>query len=188
MPLAMQYSATPLSSGVVPDAQLDLHGGDLGDASGLLDLSDVDVAEADVLDQAVALQRGERAHAGRERRSRIGRVKLIQIDAVDAERAPARLARGDEVAGAAVGDPAPCGRVRPPLVATRMRERSPVQVGERARDQPLVVAGIVGIPAVGVGGVEEGDAGIEARRAARRSRAPRRDRARWTGACSPCRS
>ena len=81
------------------------------------------------LDEPVALQRGERPHAGGERRARIGRVELIELDALDAERAPARFARGkrDDCARPS-GTHCPCGRVSPPLVATTMRERSPLQV------------------------------------------------------------
>ena len=91
---------------VVPDAQLGLDGGNLGDAPRLLDLSDVHIAETDRLDQAVAFQRGERPDAGRERRSRVGRMELIEMDAIDAERAPAGLARGDEMTRPPVRDPA----------------------------------------------------------------------------------
>ena len=99
-------STTPLRDVVVlPDAQLHLHRGDLGDAPGLLDLSDGHVAEADRLDEPVALQRVERADARRERSSRIGRVQLVEVNALDAERAPAGLARG--ASGGARGHPAP---------------------------------------------------------------------------------
>ena len=107
MPFATQYSATPLRIAVVvPDAQLDLHGGDLRDAPRFLDLSDVHVAETDRLDQRRRVS--ERASARTlvdKRRSRIGRVELIEMDAVDAERAPAGLARGDEMTRAPVRDP-----------------------------------------------------------------------------------
>ena len=56
--------------------------------------------------EPVALQRRERAHAGRERHARIGRVQLIEIDAIDAERRAAGRAGRDQVARAAVRDPA----------------------------------------------------------------------------------
>ena len=51
----------------------------------------------------------ERAHARRQRRARIGRVQLIELDALDAEGPPARLARRREVARAAVGIPLAAG-------------------------------------------------------------------------------
>ena len=86
---------------VLPDAQLDLNRRDLGDVPGLLDLADVHIAEANRLDVPIPLERRERADAGRERRSRIGGVQLIQVDALDAERAPARLAGGDRGAAPA---------------------------------------------------------------------------------------
>ena len=92
---------------VLPDAQLDLHRGDLGDAPRLLDLADGDIAEADRLDAPVPLQRRQRADARRQRRSRIEGMELIEMDALDAERAAARVAGGGEVLRPAVGCPAP---------------------------------------------------------------------------------
>ena len=72
--------------GVVPWVQLHLHARDVDDRARLRDLSDGDVAEADLFDQPLPLQRAERAHARRQRRARIGRVQLIQGDPLDAER------------------------------------------------------------------------------------------------------
>src|SRR5204862_3766616 len=74
---------------LAPDAQLHLHGIDLDAAARFLDLSDGDVAQADRANETVALQPREGAHARRERRPRIGRMKLIEIQAFDAERFPA---------------------------------------------------------------------------------------------------
>ena len=107
---------------------------------------------------------GERAHAGGERRPRVGRVELVEVDALDAEGAPARLAGGGQVARAAVRHPAAArAGSSPPLVATRTARRVAAPGRERARDQPLVVAGVARVQAVGVGGVEQGDAGVEGR-------------------------
>ena len=112
-------------------------------------------------DEAVALQRGEGPYARGKRSSRVERVKLIQIDPVDAEGAPARLAGGGEVTRAAVRDPfavragqAAFGRDQDarPIAAPRR---------ERARDQPFVVTGFAGITTVGIRGVEKGDAGVK---------------------------
>ena len=106
MPLAqavLDHAAQ--KTAVVPDAELDLHRGNLGDLPGLLDLRHVDVAQADLLDQSVASKAGQRADARRQRRSRIGRMELIELDALDAERPAARLARGNERSGASVFDP-----------------------------------------------------------------------------------
>ena len=97
MPLARQYSDDAAQKAVVvPHAQLDLHRSYLGDLLRLLDLRHVDVAQPDAFDPAIALERGQCADARRQRRSRIGCVQLIQLDALDAERPPARLARGDQ--------------------------------------------------------------------------------------------
>ncbi len=91
---------------VLPDAQFHLHRRDLGDAPGLLDLSDVHVAQTDRVDVAIALQGVERAHARRERHTWIRRVQLVEVNAIDAERAAAGLARGGQVARPAVRHPA----------------------------------------------------------------------------------
>ena len=91
---------------VFPHAQFHLDRGDLGDAPGLFDLPDVHVAETDRLDVPVALQAVERANARRERLTRVRRVQLIEVKAIDPERTAAGLAGGGQVARAAVGDPA----------------------------------------------------------------------------------
>jgi len=146
---------------VVEHAQLDLHGVDLRDPERLLQLLEADVAEADPLDGPVALEGGERAHARAERCARIGRVELIERDAVDAERAAARCAGRDQVARTPVRHPAALG----PRQAALRRDEDPRAVaapgGERPRDQPLVVAGLAFVEAVGVGRVEEVHARVE---------------------------
>src|ERR1043165_10149969 len=82
---------------VAPGIDLDLNGRDLDDAPRLFDLSDSDVAEADVLDESVALQRGERTHARRQRCARVDCVKLIEGDSLCSQRPHTRLARGAEM-------------------------------------------------------------------------------------------
>src|SRR5262245_1911205 len=69
---------------VVPDAELDLHGRDLANPPRLFDVSDGHVAESDVLDEALALERRERADARGQGRSRIDRVQLIESNPADA--------------------------------------------------------------------------------------------------------
>jgi hypothetical protein len=66
---------------IVPDAQLDLHRIDLGESSRFIDLPDRDVAEADRADETVAFQLPERADARGERRSWIGSVELVEVQA-----------------------------------------------------------------------------------------------------------
>src|SRR4030095_1657007 len=85
-------------------AQLDLDGIDLRDAPRLLDLSHVHVAQADRVDQSVAFQGCERANARRQWCPRIGRMELIERDAIEAERLAACFARGNEVPRGAGGD------------------------------------------------------------------------------------
>ena len=115
-----------------------------------------DVAEPDVLDEPVALERRQRAHAGRERDRRVGRVELVQEDAVDAERRAGSPRRPR--AGGGRARPAPSGRpgaTSPPFVATRTRRRVAAPGCEGARDQALVVPGLGRVAAVRVRGVEQ---------------------------------
>ena len=125
----MQYADDAAQDrGIVPDAELDLNGGDLGDASRFFDLADGDVGQADAGDQAIAFQRGEGPDARRQRRARIRHVQLIERDAIDAERTTASFARCRKCFARPSGSQRPSGRVMPPLVATVIRDRSPGQV------------------------------------------------------------
>ena len=120
-----------------------------------------DVAQADLLDEAALLERGQRAHARGQRRARIWRVELIEVDALDAERAPARLTGGGQVTGASVGNPAPA-RPREATLGRHAHPRGVAAPGrERTCDQALVVPDLARVPAVGIRGVDQGDAGVE---------------------------
>ena len=92
---------------IVEHVQLDLDGVDLDNPARQLDLPAADVAQADPIDGAGAFERRQRADTGGERRAWIGRVQLIEVDALDPERAAAGLARRRQMAGAAVGHPLP---------------------------------------------------------------------------------
>ena len=123
--------------------------------------ADVDVAQTDLLDQAVASEGGQRADARGQRRSRIGRMELIQLDALDAERPAARFAGGTRCSCASVFDPV---ALRSGQAAFRRDDDARAisrPCVEGSRDEALVVAGLRGVPAVGVRRVEEGNAGIE---------------------------
>ena len=87
---------------VAPHAELDLNGRDRRDGARLFDLADGDVAQADRLDEPVASQFLERPDARRQRRARIGRVQLVELDALDTERLPACPTGVGQVARAAV--------------------------------------------------------------------------------------
>src|SRR5262245_35608626 len=92
---AVLWHAAPQVA-VLEDAHLHLDGADLRDLSAFLQLSEGDVAEADCRDLALALQRPQRAHARGEGRARVGRVQLVEIDALDAQGTPAALAGCDQ--------------------------------------------------------------------------------------------
>src|SRR5205814_283090 len=127
-----------------------LHGIDLDAAARFLDLSDGDVAQADRANETVALQPREGAHARRERRPRIGRMKLIEIQAFDAERFAAALTRGDQVLRPAIRLPAAAGP-RQPAFGRDAHARSIAAPGrERFRDETLVVAPLRLVPRVSV--------------------------------------
>ena len=101
---------------VLPGIQLDLHRGDLRDLARFLQLTQVDVAQTDRLDPAVALERVEGAHARGERHAWIGGVELIQRDPIDAECAATGLTGGRQMLRAAVRHPP---AVRPGEAALR---------------------------------------------------------------------
>ena len=90
-------------------------------------------------------------------------MQLIEIDAIDTDRAPARLARGDEIARTAIGDPASLRTSQTALGGDTDARAIAVPAAEGARNQPLVVSGVVRIEAVRIGGVEERHAGIQCR-------------------------
>jgi hypothetical protein len=150
-------------AGVLPGADLDLHPGDLDDGERLLELRQRDVAQADLPDLPLALERRQRPDAGGQRRSGIDGVELVDVDPRDAEGAQAGLAGRRQVAGTAVGDP-PAGRPGQPALGGDADSRGVAAPGrERATDQPLVVANLRGVPTVGVGSVQERDARVERR-------------------------
>ena len=113
---------------VVPQAQLDLHRSDVGDAAGFLDLSDRDVAQPHRLDQAAPRQRVQRANAGGQRHARIRRVKLVERNPLEPQRAQARFARRRQRPRPAVGFPSSAGPGQATLGGDTNLRRSPVQV------------------------------------------------------------
>src|SRR5688572_25625498 len=77
---------------VVPHAQLDLHRGNVRDASSLVDLAHIDIAQTNARDESLILQRRECTDARGERHSWIGCVQLVEIDGLDTERRQAAFA------------------------------------------------------------------------------------------------
>ncbi len=162
-PLRAQLDQAAAKARVVPRAQLHLHRRDGREVERLAQLAEGHVAQADLLDEAVALEGGQRAHAGGQRGARIRRVELVQEDALDAQRFPAGRAGGGEVARAAVRDPSSARAGEPALGGDAHARPLALPGGERPCDQPLVVPGLARVPAIRVGGVEQGDAGVQGR-------------------------
>ena len=169
-----------------PERVLGLDGGERVHLVGGEDLLGAHVAETEVAGLALPHERGHRADGLLDRDARVGEVQVPEVHVVGAEAAQARLER---LAGAlrprvdanlllmvviedtaALEHDAPLGRELE-LVAAG---------GERAADERLVAA--VG---VGVGGVDEGRAGVDGvlergeRPARRRCRRTCRGRGPW---------
>ena len=88
-------------------------------------------------------------------------MELIEVDALYAERAKACFARGAQMASLSVGHPL---AVRSSQAAFRRNDDARAVAApacQRSRDEPLVMADVVIVQAIGVGGVEECDAAVE---------------------------
>ena len=119
---------------VVDHAQGNLHRGDRSEPERLVQLTPVDVREADARHQTVLDEPGERAHRRPPRRSRVGSVEEVEVDREPVERLEARLAVRADRLRAAVGDPgalpvAPC---RPSSRSAQSRRRHTHAVHGRA--------------------------------------------------------
>ena len=120
--------------------------------------STVAVGEADPAHLALVLELLERADRLGVGDVRVGAVVLVEVDAVGAERLQRRLAGLADVLGAAVELPRAAG---PDVAGLGGDEDVVVAALQRLRDQPLVVADLVLVLAVGVGGVDQVHAGVE---------------------------
>jgi hypothetical protein len=90
-----------------------------------------------------------------------GRVKLVQIEALDAERHEAALAGFSQMLGAAVRCP-PSARPRQPAFRSDAHARPVAGPGrERASDEALVVTALGVVPTINVRSVEKLDPRIE---------------------------
>ena len=162
MPLAVQYSTTPLrtlwschrlSSTCTASTPV------MRRASSIWPT--VTLHRPIAVDQPAAPQRVQRAHARRERHARIRRVQLIEVDSFDAQGDQARFARRGQRAGAAVGFPSPLGPGQAALGRDADAGTVPAPRSQRAGNEPFVVAGFRGVEAVGVGRVEERDTRVQ---------------------------
>src|SRR5256885_1696546 len=105
---------------------------------------------------SLALKIGERADALLDGNAGIGCMELIEIDAFGLERAQACLACAAKMLGPPVALPTPAGAHASALGGNH-HSRPPL-ASQRLGNQPLVVAGLRVICAVGIGGVDEVDA------------------------------
>jgi hypothetical protein len=148
---------------VVARTDRDLDRGDRQQRQRLLELPAIDVADADGEGRAAVDDGGHGAQAGRQRHPRIGRVQEPDVRR-PAERGGAGLGVGAQGASAAVGSPAAALARHAALGDDADAGAQPgIRRGERACDQPLVVAEVVLAAAVGARGVEQRDAGVERR-------------------------
>ena len=140
------------------ERQLVLDGDDLRHAQRLLELVEVAVGEADPADLALVLELLERADGLGVGHVRVGAVVLVEVDPVGAERLQRRLAGLADVLGAAVDLPR---AARTDVAGLGGDDHVVVAALQRLGDQPLVVADLVFVLAVGVGGVDQVHAGVE---------------------------
>ena len=112
-------------------------------------------------DLALAPESRELAHAVLEAHVRVGGVELVDADAVDAEGDEARLAGLAQVLGPGVARPGSAGPLEASLRGHDDRGRRLLAQGPR--DEALVVSDVAVVEAVDVGGVDQGDAGVERR-------------------------
>src|SRR6185503_11449565 len=140
---------------VVPDAQLDLHRGDVRDVSSLLDLTHIHIAQTDARGEPLIFQPRECTDARGERHSWIGCVQLVEIDALDAERLQAAFARFAQMTGSAIGHPLAVRSGKSSLRSDDEARTVAAPGRKGARDEPLVMADLRIVQAVRISRVEK---------------------------------
>jgi len=129
----------------------------------LQDLRHVDIAQAEVLDLARALQFGEGAQAVLERRAGIVAVQQQQGQALDAERRQAASDHAPQMLRARIRHPATLGPRHAGLGHDAHFPARPVPAVHRGARQALAIVQVAVVQRVGIGGVEHPDAGVEGR-------------------------
>ena len=143
------------------------HRDDVGDHAGLGELVHGDFGlpgQPDVMDLALFLEPGEFADLVVERHGRIDAVELVEVDALKPEVAQAHLDLLAQVLGAAEGDDVGlAAAAADPVLGTGAQHSAlggddhVLGVGVQGAADDL----LVGVGAVGVGGVDEGDAEVD---------------------------
>src|SRR5699024_4918357 len=126
-----------------------------------VDLLDVRVGDADLADQALLLQDGERLDPRGVADAAVRAVPVIEVHRVGVERRQRGLEGGAEVGGGAVAATALGRACDAALGGDRHLRAVPVPAAQRLGDDLLVVPHGVPAGGVDVGGVEQGDAGVE---------------------------
>jgi hypothetical protein len=90
-------------------------------------------------------------------------VKLIEGDAVHAQRATTLFAGRRQMFRTTIRNPSPAGSSQPSLGCNQDGRAITWPGGQGTSDEPFVMATLIVVPAIGVRGVEQGDAGIERR-------------------------
>ena len=88
-------------------------------------------------------------------------MELIEVDALDTERLPGSVAGAPQMCRAGVALPRTTGADESSLGGDDHLLRSAAPSPERAGDEPFVMPDLPVVKAIRVGGVDEGDAGIE---------------------------
>ena len=127
-----------------------------------LDLFDARVGDSDGTHEAVILQRLQTRDDVAVHERAVGAVVLVQLDLVDAEDVERLLDRRAQVRRRPVAD---LGAAFAQLDAALRRDedarRVAVPGAQRLGDDALVVPHLLAVRGVDVGGVDEGDAGVE---------------------------
>ena len=127
--LGAPFDDAPAQRTVVERAQRNLDSRDRRQLERLVELTAVDVREADTADDAVVEEPRKRAHRRVQRRAWIGRVQEVEIDRQPVERGKTRLA------SARIAFALPSGTQAPPALVIPPSSRSVRARGRRTRER-----------------------------------------------------
>ena len=136
-----------------------LHADDRNEGPRLIDLAHRHVREADVRDLALCAEARQLADALGQGDARIGRVKLVDVDAVDIERVETRLAGPSQMVWPGVARPGSLRALEPAL--GRNDDPGGLSFSKGTRDESLAVPDVAIVHAVHVRRIEKRDAGVD---------------------------